>query len=61
MYSVADFEEDYEQILDITGTPQAKSVTYDLDRIHSGRFVIFERQPKTIRLQISEIEIITYP
>ena len=61
MNSGAIFEKDYERILKITGTPQSQNVTYNLNRIHSGRYVIFERQLKNNRLQMSEVEILTYP
>ena len=55
----ANFASDYEEILDIPGTPTAIDVTYTLDRMYSARFVIFERQRKNQRLSFGEVEVIT--
>ena len=56
----ANFASDYEEILDIPGTPEAMDVTYTLERMYYGRFVIFERQAKNNRLHVGELEVITY-
>ena len=55
----ANFASDYEEILDIPGKPTELDKTYTLDRMYSGRFVIFERQRKNQRLHVGQLEVIT--
>ena len=55
-----DFQTTYEEILDIPGLPKANDVTYTLEKIHSGGFVIFERQELGVqsRLDVVELEVV---
>ena len=56
----SNFIQSYEEILNIPGEPDNIDKTYDIQRITSGRFVIFQRQRKTNRLHIGEIQVIHF-
>ena len=56
----ADFALDYQEILTVPGIPTEIDRIYTLERIHSGRFIIFERQKKQGRLHVGELEVLAY-
>ena len=56
----ANFIESYEEILNIPGQPDNIDKTYDVQRITSGRYVIFQRQKKRARLSVGEIQVIRF-
>ena len=57
--STAVNEEDFEEILDIPGEPQANDVTYNITQFPQGRFVFVQRQLLSDYLDLMEIEILT--
>ena len=53
-------EDDYEEILDIPGNPEANDMTYDIPEVPRSRFVIFQRQLLAEFFDIVEIEIFSF-